>query len=69
LQIANIDEPVKSRQIPFFVIPAEAGIQLFQNVVDSGFRRGDDPIDFLRNHRFSCGQDYKRKSVTGLKTG
>jgi hypothetical protein len=36
----------------FCVIPlAEAGIQVFQGVLDPGFRRGDDPIDFLRVHQ------------------
>jgi hypothetical protein len=37
----NIDEFVKSRNSIKFVIPAEAGIQLFQDVLDPGFRRGD----------------------------
>jgi hypothetical protein len=30
------------------VIPANAGIQLFQMVMDSGFRRSDGNWDFLR---------------------
>jgi hypothetical protein len=34
-----------------FVIPAEAGIQLFQQVLDPGFRRGDASRDFLRDHQ------------------
>jgi len=36
--------------MPFSVIPAEAGIQYFQmliNTLDSGFHRSDD---FLREH-------------------
>jgi len=33
-----------------FVIPAKAGIQLFQDVLDPGFRRGDDLGYFLRDH-------------------
>jgi len=48
----NIDELVKSRKTPFFVIPAKAGIQFFQLVtelLDSGFHRSDD---FLRNHQY-----------------
>jgi hypothetical protein len=48
---ASIDELVKSRKTPFFVIPAKAGIQFFQLVtefLDSGFHRSDD---FLRNHQ------------------
>jgi hypothetical protein len=36
-----IDDLVKSRNLPDFVIPAKAGIQLFQYVLDPGFRRGD----------------------------
>jgi len=42
----NIDELVKSRNSIEFVIPAKAGIQLFQDVPDPGFRRGDAPRDF-----------------------
>jgi hypothetical protein len=33
-------------------IPAKAGIQLFQDVLDPGFRRGDDSTDFLRDYQF-----------------
>ncbi|OGP97616.1 MAG: hypothetical protein A2Z51_10305 [Deltaproteobacteria bacterium RBG_19FT_COMBO_52_11] len=47
----NIDDLVKSRNPIEFVIPAEAGIQLSQDVLDPGFRRGDDPGDFLRDHQ------------------
>ena len=32
--------------MPFSVIPAKAGIQLFQDVLDPGFRRGDASRDF-----------------------
>ncbi|MCX5917985.1 MAG: hypothetical protein NTX30_15065, partial [Deltaproteobacteria bacterium] len=45
------DELVKSRNSIEFVIPAKAGIQLFQDVLDPGFRRGDAPRDFLRDHQ------------------
>jgi hypothetical protein len=38
--------------VGFSVIPAEAGIQLFQDVLDTGFRRGDAPRDFLRVHQY-----------------
>jgi len=44
------DGLVKSRKVPFFVIPAEAGIQSIQaltKALDSGFHRSDD---FLRVH-------------------
>jgi hypothetical protein len=37
--------------MPFSVIPAKAGIQLFQDVLDPGFRRGDASRDFLRDHQ------------------
>jgi hypothetical protein len=37
--------------IPFSVIPAEAGIQSLQDVLDPGVRRGDDMKDFLRLHK------------------
>ena len=52
----TLDELVKSRKTPFFVIPAEAGIQSFQIVtdgLDSGFHRSDD---FLRSRQLlnSC---------------
>ena len=38
-----IDDLVKSQNSLEYVIPAKAGIQLFQVVLDPGFRRGDDP--------------------------
>jgi hypothetical protein len=37
---------------PVFVIPAKAGIQLFQWVLDSGFHRSDDSsasYEFIKN--------------------
>jgi hypothetical protein len=47
----NLGDLVKSRNSIEFVIPAKAGIQLFQDVLDPGFRRGDAPRDFLRDHQ------------------
>jgi hypothetical protein len=41
-QRGKIDELVKSQIGTVSVIPAKAGIQLFQDVLDPGFRRGDD---------------------------
>ena len=41
---------VKSPFYPIFVIPAKAGIQLIQAVLDSCFRRSDGFSDFLRDH-------------------
>jgi hypothetical protein len=49
--ISKIDDLVKSRNSIKFVIPAKAGIQLFQDVLDPGFRRGDALRDFLRDHQ------------------
>jgi hypothetical protein len=45
----NDDELVKNRNSAKFVIPAKAGIQLFQDVLDPGVRRGDGFGDFLRS--------------------
>jgi len=50
-KVATFDELVKSQKVRFPVIPAKAGIQLFQilkNSLDSGFHRSDD---FLRVHQ------------------
>jgi len=47
----KIDEPAKSLKRRISVIPAKAGIQLFQivkNSLDSGLHRSDD---FLREHQ------------------
>ncbi len=38
----KLDGCVKSPITEKFVIPAKAGIQLFQGVLDPGLRRGDD---------------------------
>jgi hypothetical protein len=46
----KFDDLVKSRQSPFSVIPAKAGIQEKQGLLDPGFRRGDGFDDFLRTH-------------------
>jgi len=48
---SKFDELVKRRKPGFSVIPAKSGIQLFQPVLDPGFRRGDDDWDFLRVHQ------------------
>jgi hypothetical protein len=49
--LPKIDELVKSPKTPFSVIPAEAGIQEYQEVLDPGFRRGDGFNDFLRSRQ------------------
>jgi hypothetical protein len=50
-EFIKFDDLVKSRNSIKFVIPAKAGIQLFQDVLDSGFRRGDALRHFLRDHQ------------------
>jgi len=50
-QSAKADGSVKSLFCPIFVIPAKAGIQLIQAVLDSCFRRSDGFSDFLRAHQ------------------
>jgi hypothetical protein len=37
----KVDELVKSRKATNFVIPAKAGIQCFQTLLDPGLRRDD----------------------------
>jgi hypothetical protein len=49
----HFDELEKSGNSIKFVIPAKAGVQLFQVILDPGFRRGDNPRDFLQAHQFS----------------
>ena len=49
----NVDAFVKSRKTPFSVIPAKAGIQEKQALLDPGFRRGDGFDDFLRERQCS----------------
>jgi hypothetical protein len=44
----KIDGFVKSPLGPFIVIPAKAGIQSFQAIMDSCLRRNDTIFDFLR---------------------
>jgi hypothetical protein len=43
---------VKSQEMPFSVIPAQAGIQCSQGVLDSRLRGSDDFGDFLREQQF-----------------
>jgi len=47
----NFDELVRSQKKHFSVIPAKAGIQDFQGLLDPGFRRGDGLEGFLRDHQ------------------
>jgi len=48
---ARDDGFVRSPKTPLFVIPAKAGIQNLQNVLDSGIRRSDKFQGFLRFHQ------------------
>jgi hypothetical protein len=48
----KVDAFVRSQETPFSVIPAEAGIQEYQELLDPGFRRGDGFGDFLRGHQY-----------------
>jgi uncharacterized membrane protein YcgQ (UPF0703/DUF1980 family) len=50
--VLNIDGFAKSRFYPVFVIPAKAGIQLNQAVLDSRLRGSDGFFDFLRDHQY-----------------
>jgi hypothetical protein len=49
--VANFDGLVKSQKLHFSVIPAKAGIQEKQGLLDPGFRRGDGFDDFLRDRQ------------------
>ena len=46
----KFDEFVKSQKLSDFVIPAEAGIQGNQQLLDSRLRGSDGLGDFLRDH-------------------
>jgi hypothetical protein len=47
----NDDGLVKSQKPPFSVIPAQAGIQEIQELLDSRLRGSDAYGDFLRDHQ------------------
>jgi len=47
----KIDDLAKSRKTPIFVIPAKAGIQGIQPLVDSRFRGSDGLGDFLHGRQ------------------
>ena len=48
----KLDAFVKSQELPFSVIPAKAGIQEQQTLLDPGFRRGDGLGDFCETVKF-----------------
>jgi len=53
IQVAKFDALVRSLKTSFSVIPAEAGIQEHQELLDPGFRRGDGLEDFSRGCQIS----------------
>jgi len=54
IQTFNIDAVVKSPKSSVFVIPAKAGIQESQVLMDPRFREGDGLGDFLRICQYSA---------------
>ena len=56
-EFVNFDGIVKSRKIPVFVIPAQAGIQENQILLDSRLRGGDGFQDFLQDHQAYWGKN------------
>jgi hypothetical protein len=60
----EIDHHVRSQETAFSVIPAEAGIQECQEVLDPGVRRGDDFYGFLGED-----QEYTREKRMNKKWG
>jgi hypothetical protein len=42
----------KGRKSRKFVISAKGGMPSIEDVLAAGFRRGDGPFDFLRDHQF-----------------
>jgi hypothetical protein len=52
LNSSILDGLVKSPKLPIFVIPAKAGIQEYQLLLEPGLRRGDGLGDFLRMCQF-----------------
>ncbi len=51
VRVLKYDKLVKTQIIRRSVIPAQAGIQLFQYVLDSRLRGNDEAEDFLRVHQ------------------
>ena len=49
--IIKFDAFVKSLKTPIGVIPAKAGIQYFQALLDACLRRHDRVLDFLRDRQ------------------
>ena len=69
-EIISVDEFVKSRNSIEYVIPAKAGIQLLQGVLDPGFRRGDDQkvkntLSPLMGEGLPCGESFNTPQGKG----
>jgi len=62
----NVDAVVKSQKSSVLVIPAKAGIQESQVLMDPRFREGDGLGDFLRDHQMFKGTG-KRKILGRTK--
>ena len=64
LRGTEYDGLVKSRFYPLSVIPAKAGIQLNQEVLDSRLRGSDGFFDFLRDHQgMICLESWLRNKL------
>jgi hypothetical protein len=50
-RMMKFDAFAKTPKTPFSVIPAQAGIQSFQGLLDSRLRGSDDLGAFLREHQ------------------
>jgi hypothetical protein len=61
----KFDDLVKSLKLRFPVIPAKAGIQLSQDVLDPGFRRGDVEETFYEIIKFDGGDIFEVLEITG----
>jgi len=55
----NMDGLVKTRKFQYGVIPAEAGIQYFQYVLDAGSGPAWRVRDFLRRHQYGFEGSFK----------
>ena len=62
----TFDEFVKSQKSPVFVIPAKAGIQGNQSLLDSRFRGSDGLGDFLRDHQHLDSLTERKKGSQGI---
>jgi hypothetical protein len=64
----KLDGFIKRRNSIEGIIPAKAGIQLFQDVLDPGFRRGDNPRDFLRDGQVQINFGFESLNLRHLSS-